>query len=59
MSVVANRYLDPAPGTFMTAGQGQRAECLRVAIDATSGRSVPIQTVWAIARWLYDNRGDA
>lgn len=56
MSITTERYLEPTPGAYLTTGQGQRVECLRVALVATSGRSVPIQTVWAIARWLYDNR---
>jgi hypothetical protein len=42
----------PAPGTYLTASQGQRCECLRLALVLTAGRSVPISTVWQIARWL-------
>lgn len=49
-----DRYIGPHPGAFLSERQSQRAECLRLALALTSGRSVPIATVAALARWLYD-----
>ena len=34
--------------------QSQRAECLRLALSLTAGRSVPIHVVHDLARWLYN-----
>jgi hypothetical protein len=56
MTISDNRYVDPTPGGYLTTAQGQRVECLRVALAASAGRSVQMHVIWAIARWLYDNR---
>jgi hypothetical protein len=45
----------PQPGAFLSESQAQRAECLRLTFALCAGRSVHIATVWAIARWLYEN----
>ena len=40
------------PAMFLTPEQARRAECLRLALWLTAGRSVPIHVVWDIARWI-------
>lgn len=36
----------------LTTEQERRAECLRLALALTHGRSVPIQIVFVLARWI-------
>lgn len=50
-------FLDPPHGASLSERQSQRAQALHDALALTHGRSVPIQIVWALARWLYDGSG--
>lgn len=50
--------LHAAAGIRLTPDQTRRAMCLDIALDLVAGRSVPIQVVERIARWICDG-GDA
>lgn len=51
--------LDPTPHARLGEHQAQRITCLWAALTLVQGRSVPIQVVERLARWLYDGKEGA
>jgi hypothetical protein len=50
------RLIDPQPGAYLTSDQSRRAEILRLVLELVAGRSVPIGTVWDLARWINNGQ---
>lgn len=46
--------LKAAPGAFMSTEESRRATALAVVLELVKGRSVPIQVVERLARWVYN-----
>lgn len=46
--------LRAAPGAFLSVEESRRATSLAIALDLVRGRSVPIQVVERLARWIYN-----
>jgi len=42
------------PGAYMSVEECRRATALAIALELCRGRSVPIQIVERLARWIYN-----
>jgi len=55
MSALNQNLIDPTPGAYLTVPQSQRAAAFQMVLQLVAGRSVGIDVIWAIARWIYNN----